>query len=64
MFEFHCDNKRVIRIMLEGGTLIYYGGHTVTHRQTSRPSKESEKNIGMPIYWNIATYGNNKYVHT
>ena len=67
MFEFHCNANKIVTIMLEAGTIIYYAAHAITHRQQSRRFEVNENNNNnwVPSFWNLATYGNKKlYTHT
>ena len=56
VFQFKCDDKRLLQICLSPGTVLYYTGFGIMHRQISLLDKgEDRKHYD---FWNVSSYGN------
>ena len=59
-FEFEWNkNGGVIKVKLDQGTVLYYSGYAIMHRQIS----SIDKCCGVidHKFWNVSTYGNKRF---
>ena len=57
VFEFQLNiNNNILQIHLEKGTVLYYNGYGINHRQV--PLKCDSKDVE---FWNLSCYANKRF---
>ena len=61
VFQFQCNTEKIINVKLFPGTVLYYTGNGIMHRQISL--KDRGRGIYDFNFWNLSSYSNSAFFY-